>query len=338
MVRAETEQGSPEGRLVDGFGRTLKSLRVSVTDRCNLRCTYCLPEDSKDFGHSKDYLSFDDIVRLVQASCRLGVDRVRITGGEPLLRPNVTELVARLKRETAVRDLAMTTNGILLARHANELAQAGLDRLTVSADSLSPERFEKITRWGALNDVWEGVRKAAEAGLRPVKINVVVLRGMNDDEVDSWVELTRDHDLIVRFLELMPIGEGAQPQNAERFVNLVEVRDRLKSTFGLVPADGPGGNGPARYWQVPDSKGVVGFITPMSESYCDTCSRLRITATGELRPCLAYDIGVSLREALQSGDDAAVDAGFRHAAEIKPEGHAWRSGQITQIRMSGIGG
>lgn len=337
-MRSEVEERRQAGPLVDRFGRTLESLRVSVTDRCNLRCSYCLPEGSNDFGPTNEYLSFDEIVRLVRTMCRLGVDRVRITGGEPLLRPGLPELIARLKQETAVRDLAMTTNGVLLSRHADELARAGLDRLTVSADSLGPERFEKITRWGRLDDVWAGVKKAAAAGLRPVKINVVVLRGMNDDEIDEWVRLTADHELSVRFLELMPIGEGAKAGNRERYVNLSDVRRRLEATLGLLPANGPRGNGPARYFQLPGGRGTVGFITPMSESYCDTCSRLRVTATGELRPCLAYDLGVSLRDALRANDEAAVEAGIRRAVEIKPEGHAWRSGQVTRIRMSGIGG
>lgn len=331
-------QNAPANRLIDSYGRQLKSLRISLTDRCNLRCTYCLPEGSRGFAPTPLQLSFDHIVRLVSVASRLGVDRIRLTGGEPLLRPKVPELVARLKQETQVRDLALTSNGILLASHAQDLAEAGLDRVTVSLDSLDPARFEEITRWGKLDEVWEGIRRAAAVGLGPIKINVVVLKGMNDDEIDRWVELSREQNLILRFLELMPIGAGAAHNIASRFVNLSEVRKRLQRELGLVPISGPAGNGPARYWQIPGAKGCVGFITPLSESYCDTCSRLRITATGELRPCLAYDDGVPMREVLDSGDESAIEATLRHAVAIKPRGHAWRDGQITRIRMSGIGG
>ncbi len=324
--------------LVDSCGRRLKSLRVSVTDRCNLRCAYCLPEGSRGFCAREETLSFDEIVRVVRVASRLGVDHIRITGGEPLLRPRVAELIGRLRAETTAREVALTTNGVLLARHAEALAAAGLDRLTVSADSLRPDRFLAITGRGRLDEVWEGIRLAAAAGLRPIKINVVVLRGMNEDEIDAWAELTRGNDLIVRFLELMPIGEGAAAGIAGRFVDLSEQRRRLESRLGIVRIEGPKGNGPARYWQIPGAKGVLGFITPLSQSYCDTCSRFRLTARGELRPCLAYEQSVPLAEAARAGDEPAIEAGLRRAAAIKPAGHAWRDGQITHTRMSGIGG
>ena len=323
---------------VDACGRLVKSLRVSVTDRCNLRCIYCLPHGSGDFTRASETLSFDDIVRVVRVACRLGIDNVRLTGGEPLVRRGIPELVARLKRETAVREVAMTTNGVLLERHVHALADAGLDRLTVSVDSLHADRFRAITCLGSVDDVWRGVHLAAEAGLRPLKINVLVLRGINDDEVDAWLELTRQHDLVVRLLELMPVGEGASTELAQRYVDLTQVRHRLTREYGLVPLDGVPGNGPARYWRVPGAPGVVGFITPMSDGYCDTCSRFRLTATGDLRPCLAFDTSVPLGDRIRAGDEAGIEAGFLRAAALKPRGHAWRDGEVTQIRMSRIGG
>lgn len=324
--------------LVDTCGRLVRSLRISVTDRCNLRCTYCLPLGIHEFGKTEDLLSFDDLVQVVRVACRLGVDHVRLTGGEPLVRPNLPELVERLKRETTVREVALTTNGVLLERNVVALAKAGLDRLTVSVDSLKPDRFRTITCFGSIDDVWRGVRSAAEAGLRPLKINVLVLRGVNEDEIDSWVELTRDHDLVIRFLELMPVGEGGSAELAQKYVDLTAVRHRLMTAFAIAPIEGVTGNGPARYWRVPGAVGVVGFITPISAGYCDTCSRFRLTATGELRPCLAHELSVPLRDAIRGRDDAAIEAAFYRASALKPAGHTWRRGGLTQIRMSRIGG
>lgn len=323
--------------LVDVCGRLVKSLRISVTDRCNLRCTYCLPRAVR-FGRTDELLAFDDIVCVVRAACRLGIDHVRLTGGEPLVRPGVPELVARLKRETNIREVALTTNGVLLERHVDALAKAGLDRLTVSLDSLRPERFRAITCSSSIDGVWRGIRQAAEAGLRPLKINVLLLRGMNDDEIDAWVDLTRDHDLVVRFLELMPVGEGASAELARRYVDLTQVRRRLATEFAIVPVEGPPGNGPARYWRVPGAAGVVGFITPISDGYCASCSRFRLTATGDLRPCLAHELSVPLRDAIRARDGARIEAGFASAAALKPVGHAWSDGGVTKIRMSRIGG
>lgn len=332
------ERGSGTATLADSCGRTVKSLRISVTDRCNLRCEYCLPRGLHAFERPDELLSFDDITCIVRVASRLGVNRVRITGGEPLVRAGVPDLVAQLKRETTVREVAMTTNGMLLERHVDQLAAAGLDRLTVSVDSLKPERFRAITCTGSLDDVWRGIRRAAGAGLRPLKINVLVLRGMNDDEIDAWVELTREHDLVVRFLELMPVGEGASADLAERYVDLTQVRHRLVAQHGLVTTSDMTGNGPARYWRIPGALGVIGFITPISDRYCDKCSRFRLTSTGELRPCLAYEVSVPLRDAVRARDEALLEARFASAAVLKPLGHAWSEGAITQIGMSRIGG
>lgn len=324
--------------LIDGFGRRVNYLRVSVTDRCNLRCDYCMPVDGATPYITKDILSFEEIVRTVRVANRLGIDRVRITGGEPLLRRDLPELVRMLKHETDLVELAMTTNGLLLGRNADALAASGLDWVNVSLDSLRPDRFQRITHFGVLEKVWAGIRRAAAAGLHPIKINTLILEDFNTDEVDQWVALTVDHDLVVRFLELMPIGEAVRLRSLGGFANLTAIRERLVAQYGLVPSHPGRGNGPARYWKVPGARGMIGFITPVSDRYCDTCSRFRLTSDGDLRPCLAYDDHIALGAAIRHGDEAAIEAGFREAARAKPRGHHWEVGQTTSGLMWKVGG
>jgi cyclic pyranopterin phosphate synthase len=325
-------------KLKDRFCRVINYLRISVTDRCNLRCQYCMPLTGLTFHPKREILTFEEIVRAVQVANELGIDRARLTGGEPLVRKGLPTLVKMLKRETGLKELSMTTNGLQLAEHAGALAAAGLDRVNVSVDSLHPDRFRRITRFGDLEHVWQGIERAAEVGLRPIKINTLVLKGFNDDEIEQWLKLTIDHELIVRFLELMPIGEALRLNGLGRFANLSEVRAELIERYGLIPARPPEGNGPARYWKVPGAQGLIGFITPISDKYCDTCNRMRLTANGELRPCLAYDLHVKAGEAIKRGDTRAIKAAFLRAAEAKPEGHHWEVGQTTQTVMSSLGG
>ncbi len=325
-------------QLVDRFGRRIDYLRISVTDRCNLRCQYCMPLTGLEFHPKSEILTFEEIVETVQVANELGITKARITGGEPLVRRDLPQLVRMLKRETDLQELSMTTNGLLLAAQAEALAEAGLDWVNVSVDSLDPKRFREITRFGDLERVWEGIERAAQAGLTPIKINTLILKGFNDDEVDRWVELTLDHELVVRFLELMPIGEGVKLKHLGSFANLTEIREELIARYGLVPARPARGNGPARYWKVPGARGMLGFITPISDKYCDSCNRMRLTANGELRPCLAYDVHVKAGEAIQRGDRAAVKRAFLRAADIKPEGHHWEVGQTTRTVMSSLGG
>ncbi len=324
--------------LRDRCGRVVNYLRISVTDRCNLRCYYCMPAHLPDPGFTTDILSFEDIVRTVQVANGLGIDRARITGGEPLVRKNLPRLIRLLKSETDLREVAMTTNGMLLAQFAEELAESGLDWINVSVDSFSPDRYRRITHTGVLETVWEGIERAVDAGLHPVKINTVILDGFNDDEVDEWVQLTMGRDLVVRFLELMPIGQAVHVKGFGGYANLTEIRERLTERYGLVPTRLERGNGPARYWKVPGAQGMLGFITPISDRYCDTCSRLRLTSCGEVRPCLAHDEHVSLREAIAVGDKQAIEDGFRTAARVKREGHHWELGQATNAAMSRLGG
>lgn len=322
--------------MKDRFGRTVTYLRISVIDRCNLRCHYCMPLHVKFFD-PKDVLSFDEIITVVKVAQRLGVESVRITGGEPLVRPQLPQLIYRLKHECALKEIALTTNGMLLELLAQDLKEAGLDRINVSVDTLRPDRFRKITRFGNLQTVLYGLRRAIDVGLTPIKINAVILKGFNDDEIDDLFRLTLLERVTVRFLELMPIGEALSLNGMGSYLNLTRVKERLIEEYGLVPVHEKG-NGPARYWQVPGAPGKVGFITPISDKYCATCSRIRLTANGEIRPCLAYDLHVNIREAIRRGDEDAITAGLLKALQIKPWGHRWEEGQITQTVMSSLGG
>ncbi len=323
---------------VDAFGRVHRSLRISVTDRCNLRCRYCMPAEGVDCMPRDELLTFDEIALAVDVAAEMGIDRVRITGGEPLLRRGLVQLVEMLAHNSKVADVAMTTNALLLSRHAEALADAGLNRVNISLDSLDPRRFHEITRYGLLETAWKGVEAATAAGFSPLRINVLLLDGFNDDEIQGWLDLTARCEVDVRFMELMPIGEGVRMNRQGRYVDVARFRDRLVAKKGLVTADVEVGNGPARYWSVPGAPGRIGFITPVSEPYCNLCSRMRLTSIGRLRPCLAFDEEVDLRPALREGDREVVREGFLRALADKPAGHHWSGGQITKSTMSSVGG
>lgn len=312
-------------------------LRLSVIDRCNLRCSYCMPAQGMRFVPAAQRLSDDDILFVLGVARELGFERLRITGGEPLLREGLPRLIARIVAETGFAAPALTTNGTLLTEQAEALAAAGLSRVNVSIDSLRPERFAAVTRNGILARTWAGLEAAAAAGLGPIHINTVLLEGFNEDEVEAWLALARKHPFTIRFLELMPVGEGAELTRHGRFSNVSLLRDRLVAQHGLIPCTSDG-FGPARTWQQPGAAGRVGFITPLSDHYCDRCNRFRLTATGELRACLADDRQVSIREAILARDTEGVRVGFRAAADTKVAGHAWRSEQVTQTGMSELGG
>lgn len=289
------------------------------------------------FFNPEDVLSFEEIVIVVKVANKLGMDRVRITGGEPLLRPHLPALVRMIKEQTDTKEISMTTNGLLLERFAAKLKEAGLDRINVSLDSLRPEKLKKITRFGNLETVLRGIHKAMQVGLTPIKLNALIMKGFNDDEIEDLFKLTTKDQIIVRFLELMPIGEALSLDGFGSYLNLTKVKERLTEKYNLVPAEEKG-NGPARYFKVPSAPGKVGFITPISNKYCDTCSRLRLTANGELRPCLAYDVHVNIREAIRKRDLLAIEEGIKKALWIKPKGHHWEEGQTTQTVMSTLGG
>lgn len=303
----------------DGFGRIIDYLRLSVTDRCNLRCVYCLPEAAARFAPGADLLSDDEIVALAGAFARLGTSKIRLTGGEPLVRPGLAALVRRLRALPGIEDLSLSTNGVLLAGLAVELKEAGLSRVNVSLDTLDPERFSRIARFGSLSSVLAGVEAAVEAGLAPVKLNVVVARGMNDDEIGAFAALTEKKSLHVRFIELMPMGETGF-FTPERRVPLGEM---MAAAGPLEPASAaPLGHGPARYYRRPAAAGTVGFISALSCGFCDACNRVRLSSNGTLIPCLDGDDGVDLRAPLRSGAGRETLAALiRDAIRAKPESH-----------------
>ena len=318
--------------IQDSFGRVIDYLRISVTDRCNLRCVYCMPPQGIALKTHDEILRYEEIERLVRAAAALGVRKVRLTGGEPLVRPNIEHLVEMIAAVPGIEDVSMTTNAVLLDRRAETLARAGLHRVNVSLDTLRADRFERITRFGRIADVWRGLQAAERAGLAPIKLNVVVVRGMNDDELADFAVLTFEHAWHVRFIELMPVSNEGDwgehlPPPGDRLVTAGEMQARLSARFGaecfsesaapLAP-----GNGPARTFGLPGAKGVVGFITPVSQHFCPTCNRLRLTADGKLRPCLLAEGEVDVMSALRSGaSEAEVQALLLRAVGNKPECH-----------------
>jgi len=324
----------------DDFGRAINYLRVSVTDRCNLRCVYCMPEEGVACKAHSDILRYEDLVRIIRAAADLGISKVRITGGEPLVRKGLAGFVGMVAAIPGIDDLSMTTNGTLLARHADDLARAGLHRVNVSLDTLHPDRFQRITRRGRLDDVWAGIEAAGRSGLTPIKINVVVVRGLNDDEVVDFARRTRSEGWHVRFIELMPIGANVSWAD-DGVVPVPEIRARIEAAEGsLAPVHGPRGNGPARYYHLAGAEGTVGFIGAMSDHFCSACNRLRLTADGHLRPCLMSSQEIDLHAPLRAGaGDDEIRTLLAHAVRLKPRQHHLAEAQAPQDRtMAEIGG
>jgi len=333
-------------QFLDTFARPINYLRVSVTDRCNLRCVYCMPAGGIPLLAHQDILSFEEIERIVRVAAGLGIYKIRLTGGEPLTRLGLPDLVRLLAAIPEIDDISMTTNGHLLPRYAEELAAAGLDRVNISLDSLRPDRFRTLTRIGELERAWQGVEAAEAAGLTPVKINAVVMRGFNDDEVVDFGRLTLDGqgpERHIRFIEVMPLGHN-ELWAKDGFVSMQEVRERIEAELGplqQVGDDAPVvGNGPARYWRLPGALGTIGFISPVSQHFCANCNRLRLTADGRLRPCLLSDEEFDLRGPLRSGiDDAELKELLTRAVARKPARHHLKEGERAVNReMAQIGG
>jgi cyclic pyranopterin phosphate synthase len=326
--------------LADHFNRPITYLRISVTDRCNLRCVYCMPEAGLPWIPKAEILTYEEIVRIVEAGASAGVRSLRLTGGEPLLRRDLPELVERLAAIPGIEDIALSTNGLLLAERVAELVAAGLTRVNVSLDTLREDRFFALARRHGLPAVVAGIDAALAAGLSPIKLNCVVMRGANDDELGAFAELTRERELFVRFIEVMPVAENLDLQR-DSYVAADEILARLGELGELRPAPGPGGNGPARYFAYPGARGSVGVISPLSHDYCESCNRVRLTADGRLRLCLFGDQEIDLRAAVRAGASLADLAGMlRGAMLIKPERHHLRLGeQASRMRaFSEIGG
>jgi GTP 3',8-cyclase len=327
--------------LIDTLGRKITYLRISVTDRCNLRCQYCMPPEGVSSRTHDDILRYEEIERLVRAAAGLGIKKVRLTGGEPLVRKGIVDLTAMLARIPGITELAMTTNATLLARYADALAQAGLQRINISLDTLQAEKYACITRGGRLEDALAGIAAAEEAGLTPLKVNTVVMRGLNDDEIANMAGLTLTHPWHVRFIELMPLNNEAQTFDACS-MRSHEVRAAIEAVLGpLAPVEiARNGSGPADLYRLKGAQGTVGFISPVSEHFCATCNRLRLTADGRLRLCLLSDQEVDLKPLLRGGAEIAeIQAALRQAINVKPGGHRLSEHVLPQGRtMSQIGG
>lgn len=327
-----------ETRLTDSFQRTIEYVRVSVTDRCDLRCQYCLPEGYRDFQEPAEWLRFDEIERVLRAFTALGVRRVRLTGGEPLTRHGLPELAARLAALPGVEDLSLSTNAVQLRRHADALYRAGVRRLNVSLDSLRPDRFATITGGGHLDKVLDGLMAAKAAGFAPIKLNMVALRGINDDEFEDMVQFCLEHGFTLRLIETMPVGDTGRAAT-DRYLDLQEVRRHLAEKFELLPAVMPGG-GPARYVRVAGTELRIGFITPLSQHFCETCNRVRLAANGALYLCLGQDDKLELRPLLRAGiTDEELKNEIRAAITRKPERHEFREQPEKIVRfMARTGG
>jgi cyclic pyranopterin phosphate synthase len=326
------ERPIPEdGPMQDGFGRRIEYLRISVTDKCNLRCVYCMPLEGLPWLKREDLLSYEEITEIVTVMAGMGLRRLRITGGEPLVRRDLATLVRKLRAIPGIDDLALSTNAVLLEEQADELRAAGVDRLNVSLDSLRPERIDAISRRpGSAAGVLRGLEAAERAGFAPIKINCVVMRGRNHDEVADFAAITRERPWHIRFIEVMPTGDNLGVSRDE-FVSSDEILARVGEIGDLQPVAGPAGNGPARYFAFPGAAGTIGVITPMSHNYCGTCNRMRLTADGQLRPCLFGDLQTNLRDPLRRGEPLLPLV--RQTLRIKPERH-W----LVQGSDAGSGG
>lgn len=318
--------------MKDSFGREISYMRISVTDRCNLRCKYCMSEEGvENLGHSR-ILSFENIRRIVKAAAELGISKYRITGGEPLARKGIVSLIESLSKIEGVEDLAMTTNGTMLAEQAEALKNAGLHRVNISVDSLIYDKYEEITRGGDLDAAFEGVNAALKVGLTPLKLNVVLMEGFNDDEILNFVQLSVNHPIDIRFIELMPIGHAADC--GYRYLSSEEVKKKLPSLIPLGQQDGV-----AELYKYPEAMGKIGFISPMSNQFCKDCNKIRLTADGKLKPCLHTHDEIDLNEILKTGDDELLKETIRNAVLEKGDKHHLNEGASPVERcMNQIGG
>jgi cyclic pyranopterin phosphate synthase len=323
----------------DRFGRSIHYLRISLTDHCNLRCIYCMPEEMS-FRPLPEMMQDDEVLQLTRLFAILGFDKIRLTGGEPTVRANLVKLVGGIVSTPGVRTVTMTTNGVLLSKLAGPLAQAGLRRVNVSIDTLNPAKFNRMTRWGDLEDVWEGILAAEQAGLTPVKLNAVVVRGYNEDDLPDLANLTREHAWQVRFIEMMPFG-GATDLQTGQMVTAREMQTRIESALGpLEPVDGGRLDGEARLFRLPGARGDLGFISSVSAPFCADCTRARLTSDGILRMCLLRDHEIDLLTPLRAGASLEqLRTLILDAVWNKPWGHGLAEGDIATGRvMSEIGG
>jgi cyclic pyranopterin phosphate synthase len=326
--------------LVDAFRRPITYLRVSVTDRCNLRCVYCMPEEGLPWISKPDILTFEEITAIVRAAASIGVRSIRLTGGEPLIRRDLERLVAMIAAVPGIDDIALSTNGLLLEQQAPALAAAGLRRVNVSLDTLHDERFTAIARRPGLARVLAGIDAAIAHGLAPVKVNCVLMRGTNDDELEAFAKLTRERAVHIRFIEVMPVEDNVDLQRTA-WISSDEVLERLGALGDLTAVPNPHGNGPARTFAYDGAPGTVGVISPLAHDYCERCNRVRLSADGRLKLCLFGDHLIDLRTPLRGGGgEEAIVALLRGAMHVKPERHHLELGETSSMMraFSEIGG
>jgi cyclic pyranopterin phosphate synthase len=325
--------------LRDKFERVIDYMRISITDRCNLRCVYCMPDKGVKLFEHKDILRYEEIVRVVSIAASLGVRKIRITGGEPLIRRNLSFLIASIKTIHAIEDISLTTNGVLLEKYAGELADTGLNRVNISLDTLRPDRYSEITRGGDIAPVLKGIEATEKAGLLPVKINMVPIRYLNDDEIADFARMTLTTPRHVRFIEFMPIG-SRDLWSDERYISTDELKKTAEKIAPLTPVR-LRKNGPAKYFRFEGAPGVIGFISALTHHFCGDCNRLRLTADGKLRLCLFSETEIDLKPALRKqSSDKEIERLLRLAIEVKPEGHNidQRDDLSSLKNMSRIGG
>lgn len=338
MLMHDSNPELPGAKLIDSFGRRIEYVRLSVTDKCNLRCFYCIPKGFKSFEDSANRLTFDEIEKIIKVFGELGVHRVRLTGGEPLVRKNLAELGARLSNLPGINDLSLSTNATLLEQHAKNLYEAGVRRINVSLDTLDQSRYADITGGGKLQSVLKGLQKAREVGFNPIKINMVVMKDTAPDEYQQIMEYCMRHHFTLRFIETMPIGSPGRA-GSEQYFSLKVLKQRLDRQFDLVPGLIAGG-GPARYYRINGSDFQIGFITPISQHFCESCNRVRISVDGTLYLCLGQNDKVELRPLLRAGiSDEELKQTIVDAVLKKPERHEFdqKPGQIVRF-MSMTGG
>jgi len=326
--------------FTDGFNRRISYLRLSVTDRCNLRCIYCMPQEGLPLIRHEDILSYEEMLRIARIAAGNGITKIRLTGGEPLVRKNLTDFVAELHKIPGISEISMTTNGILLENFAGPLRRAGMKRINISLDTLDPEKYRQITRRGEIRSVMAGIHAARVAGFDPIKINIVAMRGINDNEIRSFAELTIDRPVHIRFIEFMPIKEKTG-WSKERFISNDEIKKEIESIGKLEPLPPKHNSGPANMFRLRKARGNLGFISPLSNHFCDRCNRLRLTADGKLRTCLFSDDETDLKTPLRSGssDTGLLDLIVK-AVLAKPERHTVLNASFKKCQrgMSAIGG
>ncbi len=326
-----------QNQLTDPFGRKIEYVRLSVTDRCDLRCFYCMPQGFKDFEEPEDWLTFTEIERVIRAFGELGVNRVRLTGGEPLVRKGIVELSRTLASLPGIYDLSLSSNATRMDKYAADLRQAGIRRINVSLDSLRAEVFREITQ-GKLDKVINGLMAAKAAGFGPIKINMVMMKGLNDMEAEDMVEFCIEHDFTLRFIETMPMGDTGRNASS-RYISLQTIEQRLGERYELIPGMMPGG-GPARYVQVAGTELRIGFITPISQHFCETCNRVRLSVDGTLYMCLGQEERYPLRPLLRAGiSDDELKQHIIRALALKPRNHDFNEKPEQLVRfMSMTGG